>query len=118
MSADNYYIIRRHPKGGFSAVMGFESNDDTPVVREDHLRFDTMRDAEVYASGEYTEYGIQIHPECYESVTALDSTGGSGVELSMTGQQELFTMDEIDSTARYVHHPAWSSFGDHIQKEN
>lgn len=28
MSADNYYVVKPHPEGGFTYVMGFASDDD------------------------------------------------------------------------------------------
>jgi hypothetical protein len=67
MSADNYYLIRKHPDGGFVALMGFMSDEDEPQV-------DPKREYDIYTSPvhaldavsrEYTEYGTQIHPECY-----------------------------------------------------
>jgi hypothetical protein len=64
MSADNYYVIRRHPAGGFAAVQGFASEDSEPRARMDHQQFKTIDEAEDMAHNEYTEYGVRIHPEC------------------------------------------------------
>lgn len=72
MSADNFYLIRLHPKGGFAAVMGFASDDNQePPAREDYQQFDTVRDAVNWACGEYTEYGVSIHRECDPFIQAL-----------------------------------------------
>ena len=65
MSADNYYIIRKHPDGGFAAVMGFASDDGTPDAERRHQSFNTVEEALIYAGEDgYTEYGISVHPEC------------------------------------------------------
>lgn len=65
MSADNYYVVRRHPKGGFTYVMGFASDDQPDLtVSEKHPRFPDLWEAYAAASSEYAEYGVQIHEEC------------------------------------------------------
>lgn len=71
MSADNFYIIRKHPLGGFAAVMGFASYDDDLEVRPGHDRqFFTVDEAWEWANKEYSEYGVSIHPEVnYKIVT-------------------------------------------------
>lgn len=68
MSADNYYLVRKHPLGGFTAVMGFDSYDEDPIAHESDRQFDTVELAQLYGYLEYSEYGVRIHPECYESV--------------------------------------------------
>ena len=61
MSADNYYIIKRHPGGGYAAVMGFASDEHEPRVRPaKDPRFDTVSDAVDWAGGEYSEYGVRV----------------------------------------------------------
>lgn len=67
MSADNYYLIRKHPKGGYAAVMGFASDDATPGVRQSHQQFKTFEDAVLWASEQYSEYGVSIHRELRKS---------------------------------------------------
>lgn len=65
MSADNFYIIRNHPDGGFTPVHGFASDDELPAVNpERHKSFPTLDKAIDSVSDEYTEYGVRIHPEC------------------------------------------------------
>lgn len=67
MSADNYYLIRRLPNGKFVPVMGFASVDETPKVRMmDDYHFDSLEDAIEWASEQYSEYGVSVHPECWE----------------------------------------------------
>lgn len=68
MSADNYYVIRKHPDGGFAALMGFASDDREPVIDTDrtYKTFETVGQAVMWASDEYSEYGVSIHPECRE----------------------------------------------------
>ena len=64
MSADNYYVIRRHPHGGYAAVMGFASTAEEPKARPDHQSFSTLGAALDFANSEYSEYGTSIHSEC------------------------------------------------------
>lgn len=64
MSADNYYIIRKHPSGGFAAVMGFASDEIEPQARERHQQFETVEDALRHAMDDYAEYGAGVHEEC------------------------------------------------------
>jgi hypothetical protein len=43
VSADNYYIVKKHPEGGFTYVMGFDSDDDPDLSVGDHdPRFATL----------------------------------------------------------------------------
>lgn len=67
MSADNYYVIRRHPNGGFTAVMGCASVEEDPeVCPEHHQSFPTVQKAldSVNSPDDWTEYGTHIHAEC------------------------------------------------------
>ena len=75
MSADNFYVIRKHPQGGYAAVMGFASDEseESPEVRSNHHQsFATVSDALDYASGEYSEYGVSVHPECRDDLRVED----------------------------------------------
>lgn len=62
----NYYLVRRDRQGFFVPVMGFVSDDAAPIVRERHPRFEDIIEALQYADDDTTEYGVQIHQECYE----------------------------------------------------
>lgn len=64
MSADNYGLIRNHPKGGFAALMGFASCDGAPVAEESDPQFDTIDAALASIADDYFEYGISVHAEC------------------------------------------------------
>lgn len=70
MSADNYYEVRKHPKGGFTYVMGFDS--DTRGAREateNDPQFDTAWAAWKAADADgWTEYGISFHVECEDAL--------------------------------------------------
>lgn len=73
MSADNYYMVRKHPLGGFTFVMGFASDVDEdnveiiPEARGSDPIFDTRDLAMEAALREYAEYGASFHPEtCLE----------------------------------------------------
>lgn len=65
MSADNFYIIRKHPEGGFTPVHGFASDDELPAVNPERNKpFPSIDEAIESVVDEYTEYGIRVHPEC------------------------------------------------------
>lgn len=64
MSADNFFIIRKHPGGGFAAVMGFASYLENPEASWEHASYETPLDALLSIVDEPTEYGVSIHPEC------------------------------------------------------
>lgn len=71
MSADNYYRVRKHPKGGFAYVMGFASEDNPDLtVKDDHPQFATLGEAFNAAMNEYSEYGVDIDPECLPDTDA------------------------------------------------
>lgn len=71
MSADNYYIVRKHPEGGYTYVMAFESDDNPDIdVKPNSPRYDSLSAALNAALMEYSEYGIAVHPECEESSNA------------------------------------------------
>ena len=70
MSSDNFYVVRKHPFGGFAAVQGFASDvddNDEQIMPEaqitDH-KFNTISEALSWAGYQYAEYGVDIHPEC------------------------------------------------------
>lgn len=68
MSADNYYVVKKHPLGGYSYVMGFASDDDPDLtVTESYPQYKTLEEAVDAAIEEYSEYGVRVHPECRES---------------------------------------------------
>jgi len=65
MSADNFYLIRKHPKGGFTFTQEFASNDGYSDVRPTNMQFDSVDAATNAAIADgYTEYGLTIHSEC------------------------------------------------------
>ncbi len=67
MSADNYYRVCRHPAGGFTAVMGFMSNDEQPQPTANSPQFDTWQDAYAHANEDWIiEYGIRVDHDCLE----------------------------------------------------
>ncbi len=68
MSADNYYRICKHPKGGYAAVMGFMSNKLDGIVAEPHddsPQYATVAEAVAVADSEtILEYGIEFDADC------------------------------------------------------
>lgn len=91
MSADNFFVLRKHPLGGFAWVMGFASDENNHAyadpVSEDAERFETIEAAvkdfndnentwrDGYYPKYYNEYGMDISPECYEPEEALVFVG-------------------------------------------
>lgn len=75
MSADNYYVIKKHPKGGYAAVMGFASNEALPEVRDRHRSFVTVEQAISWATNEYSEYGVSVDPEVLDEILWTDRPG-------------------------------------------
>ena len=66
MSADNFYVIVRHPNGGFTPIMGFASDEEFCAKAEEWMHsFDNLEDAYSYATEDWTEYGVRVDPECY-----------------------------------------------------
>jgi hypothetical protein len=86
MSSDNFYVVRKHPSGGFTYVMGFASHDvnkdgsfnyDLPVRKGDPV-FNTFDDALNIALADYSEYGVFTHPECEDE--EINVKGWEGTE--------------------------------------
>lgn len=64
MSADNYFIIRKHPDGGYACLMGFMSDESIPNVYPMDAQYGSVEAALAVAFSDYAEYGVRIHPEC------------------------------------------------------
>lgn len=81
MSADNYYVVRKHPLGGYTYVMAFASDDDPDLlVGVRHPQFITLGEAYDAANQEYSEYGVTLHEEVVQEwldgVTIVAGAGG------------------------------------------
>lgn len=99
MSADNYYIIRKHPLGGFTPVMGFASDqivdgewngDIHPDADVGDPQFDTPEDALQSVIYDYAEYGHDIHSECYGN----DASDADVVNKTAEGEDSVAGDDE------------------------
>lgn len=66
MSSDNGYIIRKHPSGGYAAVHYFASDDKERLATRDHTQYPTVAAAVSAKWDDWTEYGVNVHPEVYE----------------------------------------------------
>jgi hypothetical protein len=70
MSSDNYYLIRPYISLDdyskyFVVTMCFASDYDIPPISwEDHW-FTTLEAANAWAQDQYSEYGVEIHSDCY-----------------------------------------------------
>jgi len=64
VSSDNYYLIRKHPDGGYLVTCEFVSEESPLTTAEvlawhtGHERYATLAEAQEYAYGEYSEYGV------------------------------------------------------------
>lgn len=58
MSADNYWLVRKH-EGQFVVSMEFASSDEPSDVAAARLRFNSLEDVEKFLQedDDYTEYG-------------------------------------------------------------
>lgn len=69
MSADNYYVVRKHPVEGFALLMGFASDEDYPTPTNTSPSYKSIEAAVIEGSRrmqrEIVEYGLSVHPECY-----------------------------------------------------
>ena len=83
MSADNYYVIRKHPQGGYAAVQGFASDENMPEANSGYESFVSINEALNEANKDYSEYGVSVHKECYDEFFEGDD----------------FTEEEYDSVA-------------------
>lgn len=78
MSADNYYIVRVHPEGGFTYVQGFASDSDdgeidfTIEVDPSSPMFAFLNEAVRAAREAVSEYGVYEHPEIAEFVPCIN----------------------------------------------
>lgn len=72
MSSDDFYVVRKHPDGGFTYVMGFASHDIDDdetlnidlAVQKNSISFKTFDEAMNAALELSAEYGVFTHPEC------------------------------------------------------
>lgn len=87
MSADNYYLIRNHPAGGFAAVMGFASDEYEPIAYHDHKSYATVDEALNYALSEYSEYGVSVHSECEDEQSQVAYATGYSAGLDAARQE-------------------------------
>lgn len=85
MSSDNFYVVRKHPEGGFTYIMGFASNDvekdgsfryDLPI-RSGAVKYKTFDDALNAALEDYSEYGVITHPECEDDQLGIKGWEGT-----------------------------------------
>lgn len=81
MSADNGYMLKKHPKGGYALVMWFAS-DDNPCrqATEEDESYPTIQDAlKAFSDGQawlgdgyypkfYCEYGLSLDPLIFSTI--------------------------------------------------
>lgn len=63
MSNDDYWLIGKHPSGGWGAVRGFVSSPFTPVIRKEDRCFDSCETAFFFATEMGSEYGCSLIKE-------------------------------------------------------
>lgn len=90
-------MLRLHPDGGYAAVSGFASCDEEHyeemiTVRPDHDKaFLTLAEAREWAENQYSEYGVQTHPEC-QAVREFPETHRQG-RLSVENAEIIDRLD-------------------------
>lgn len=94
MSADNYFVVRPHPGGGFTPIMGFASDDRDRAPQMTDPSFATPEEALSAVLNEYAEYGHSISPECYP-----DRDERSPWEDDLGEDDPTFLLDEAPSVA-------------------
>lgn len=116
MSSDDFYAIRLHPLGGFAAVSAPASNDRWPVIRPTDTRFDTFEDAKDHGGTMYSEYGINVHPECYVDRTTNVQRDMWAMEDENTLYQDLIRCMHYDLIDQFQWNFAFNrdEFPDHL----
>jgi len=80
VSLDNYFVVRRNPRGGYSYVEGHESDPknfgsnifvDIPVTDVSKI-YKTFDDCMIAALEDNAEYGVITHPECADEEAAYN----------------------------------------------
>jgi hypothetical protein len=109
MSADNYYMLRRHPKGGFACVMGFMSDDAEPNADENSQQFETIEEAVVWygqlEDGSFfavAEYGLHIHSEVYKKPRRAVQVMSTADQRRARSAQKTASNQQLAVTARYL----------------
>lgn len=101
MSADNFYVVRKHPNGGFTYVCNFVSNEDEngdaiyTLAQNSDPQFDTREEAMNEAFKLYSEYGYQYHWEVYTDEEKL-----SYIKENAPDDQKNITIEEVDALWR------------------
>ena len=101
MSADNFYVVRKHPSGGFTYICAFASDEDEngdqiyPVAKETDPQFNTREDAMKEAFNQYAEYGYQYHWEVYTEKEKLEY-----IKENAPDDQKNITIEEVDALWR------------------
>jgi hypothetical protein len=101
MSADNFYLIRKDNFGLFAPVMGFASDEQPPTITSRHPRFTTVEAALDAISGEWSEYGTSVHPECLTDEPAvLETQNGHYLDCPQSDPDIALYYPEDDNTCR------------------
>jgi hypothetical protein len=96
MSADNYFLIRKHPLGGFALINASASDDRKPRAHKGHTQYTTVEAALKVARASYFEYGGSVDDEC-EWTPPLRRLADTGVKLVSSLRNEV-TDEEWDAT--------------------
>jgi hypothetical protein len=77
LTPDYYYVVRRHPQGGYAVARGTVTHNDRPghlsVEVEPDLndsteRYASLSEATAGARTYFSEHEALVHPECTRSV--------------------------------------------------
>jgi hypothetical protein len=108
MSADNYYLIRKDGSG-YAVECRFASSDYGPnePISKGAARFPTLPEAQEYAYGEYSEYGVDydfpviVHEAPPVPAEALPGDDSEGAVIANAQGQAGIPPSTVSSTEEH-----------------
>lgn len=98
MSADNYYVVKKHPAGGFTYVMGFASDEHPHLTVDDgDPKFATLQEAIWAVRQEFAEYGYSVEDDCLMSPAARGDADSVIAKAIALGPDEGFDDEEFET---------------------
>ena len=115
MGLNNYFVVRKNPKGGFSYVEGHISDNgietvDIPVSDISKV-YETFDDCMTAALEDNAENGVITHPECslddvLSEIRSFEETSDywddNGVQLKKDGNVIVMPNYVLEIRARYA----------------
>ena len=103
MSSNDYYLLRRHPQGGFCLAYGLMDDDTKPEPSPFAKTHETIEEAlKEYALGRYeSEYGLRVDPEIFEPPVQRHQFGILIEDHRQGKMEETFLLVEGDRKNGY-----------------